>query len=84
MQKIQKIDFSQFADETLIAFSTWKNGNQPVDDVIGFLVKTYITDPILNDTKQFQSDMAVQAMNATIAANVEDTQNSLEVTPFVV
>ena len=80
--KIQKIDFSSFSDETLIAFSTWKNGNQPVDDVIGFLVKTYITDPILNDTKQFQNDMAVQAMNEQIAANVEDTENSLVVTPL--
>jgi len=82
MQKIQKIDFSSFSDETLIAFSTWKNGGVAPSDVIGFLTKTYITDPILNDTKQFQNDKAVQAMNATIAANVETTEAQIVITPI--
>ena len=36
----------------------------------------------LDDTKQFQNDKAVQAMNATIAANVETTEAQIVITPI--
>jgi hypothetical protein len=83
MNKKHIVDFSNFSDEVLVAFATWKNGGVTPSDIIGFMIQTYLKGPILTDTAQFQKDMALIQVNAIIDANIEEAENFLVVTPVV-